>query len=194
MEKMAVKAERNKERGRKVTKMSREEAIVQFARSGYDLDTHPAHLVRRVHQRATQQFQQVMEGESLSPTQFAALVTILKHGAISQNHLGRLTSMDPSTISVVIKKLISGGLVLHVKSEADQRLTILTLSEEGQSLTLELLRKSMEVGKRLLAPLNAAEQATFIALLTRLCEDERADAGGEADEAVADSAAVDASI
>lgn len=56
---------------------------MRFARSGYDLDTHPAHMVRRVHQRATQHFQQVMDGDNISPTQFAALVTILKHGALS---------------------------------------------------------------------------------------------------------------
>lgn len=155
---------------------SRDEAIVQFARSGYDLDVHPAHLVRRVHQRATQQFQQVMEGENLSPTQFAALATILKHGAMSQNHLGRMTSMDPSTISVVIRKLLADGLVRRVKSETDQRLTIITLTEQGQVYTLDRLKRSLEVGKRLLAPLNAAEQSLLLSLLMRLCDDEPAEA------------------
>lgn len=163
-----------KPRGRKrsTANLSRDEAIVQFARSGYDLDVHPAHLVRRVHQRATQHFQQVMEGENLSPTQFAALGTILKHGAISQNHLGRMTSMDPSTISVVIRKLISDGLVRRVKSKTDQRLTILSLTAEGQSYTLDRLKRSIDVGSRLLAPLSRAEQAVLLSLLSRVCEDE----------------------
>lgn len=155
---MAVKSA--KKRRPDTAGLSREEATVRFARSGYDLDTHPAHMVRRVHQRATQHFQQVMEGDNISPTQFAALVTILKHGALSQNHLGRLTSMDPSTISVVVKKLISDGLVRREKSETDQRLIILTLSEAGQSYTLDRLGKSIEVGHRLLAPLSPAAQTT----------------------------------
>lgn len=161
--------------------LSREEATVQFARSGYNLDTHPAHMIRRVHQRATQQFQQVMEGDNVSPTQFAALATILKHGALSQNHLGRLTSMDPSTISVVVRKLISDDLVRRERSEADQRLTILTLSEAGQNYTLDRLKKSVEVGKRLLAPLSPAEQATLLSLLARLCEDDSGDASAVQD-------------
>ncbi|PZO80635.1 MAG: MarR family transcriptional regulator, partial [Mesorhizobium amorphae] len=82
-----------------------------FRETGYDLAAHPAHLVRRVHQRATLAFQQVMTGETLSPTQFAALATILKMGEVSQNHLGRLTAMDPSTISLVVRKLLKDGFV-----------------------------------------------------------------------------------
>lgn len=173
------KAEKSRGRNRGTANLSRDEAIVQFARSGYDLDVHPAHLVRRVHQKATQHFQQVMEGENLSPTQFAALATILKHGAMSQNHLGRMTSMDPSTISVVIRKLISDGLVRRVKSETDQRLTILSLTAEGQGYTLDRLKRSMEVGSRLLAPLSPSEQTLLLSLLQRLCEEEASEAAGQ---------------
>lgn len=152
--------------------LAREEAIVRFARSGYDLNVHPAHLVRRVHQRATQIFQQVMDGDNLSPTQFAALATILKHGAISQNHLGRLTSMDPSTISVVVRKLIKDGLVKRKQSTTDQRLAILMVTDKGQEFTLERLALSNEVGRRLLAPLDAREQTLFLSMLARVCADE----------------------
>ena len=176
---MAVK--NGKGRGRSMEGLSREEATVQFARSGYNLDEHPAHLIRRVHQRATQHFQQVMEGDNVSPTQFAALATILKNGAISQNHLGRLTSMDPSTISVVVRKLLSENLVERVKSETDQRL-----------YTLERLKKSTEVGKRLLAPLTATEQAQLMSLLMRLCYDDPAETAGGWDNAPARNGAVNA--
>ncbi|MBX3598861.1 MAG: MarR family transcriptional regulator [Rhizobiaceae bacterium] len=189
---MAVK--NGKGRSRNMDGLSREEAIVQFAHSGYNLDEHPAHLVRRVHQRATQHFQQVMEGDNISPTQFAALATILKNGAISQNHLGRLTSMDPSTISVVVRKLLSEGLVMRVKSESDQRLTILTLSERGQAYTLERLKKSVEVGKRLLAPLAPAEQGLLLSLLIRLCDDVPAENASSWDEAPARNGAVAATV
>ena len=161
--------------------MSRDEALVHFARSGYNLDAHPAHLVRRVHQRATQLFHQVMEGDSLSPTQFAALATILKHGAISQNHLGRLTSMDPSTISVVVRKLIKDGLVRRKRSTVDQRLTILTLTETGQDFTIARLDRSTEVGTRLLVPLDRAESAESMRLLRKLCADDGAGDESEGD-------------
>src|ERR1700736_2864572 len=90
--------------------LSREEAIAAYRASGYDLPTHPAHMIRRAHQRATFYFQQVMNGRDLTPTQQATLATLLKFGELSQNHLGRLTAMDPSTISIVVRKLLKNGL------------------------------------------------------------------------------------
>jgi DNA-binding MarR family transcriptional regulator len=152
--------------------LDRDAQEAAYRESGYELASHPAHLVRRVHQRATLCFQQVMAGESLSPTQFAALATILKVGEISQNHLGRLTAMDPSTISLVVRKLLKDKLVYRSSSDTDQRLTILRLTDAGVRYTVDRLRRSVEVGERLLAPLNKAEQAIFLDLLGRIADSE----------------------
>ena len=152
--------------------LSREEAMARYADIGYDLDVHPAHVVRRAHQRATLCFQQVMAGEDLSPTQFAALATVLRHGEVSQNHLGRMTAMDPSTISLVVRKLLKQGLIKRSPSQTDQRLAIIALTDEGMRYTIERLERSVEVGQRLLAPLSATEQATLLRLLQRISGDE----------------------
>ncbi len=154
--------------GQPVLDRAQQEAA--YRESGYDLPSHAAHLVRRVHQRATLCFQQVMAGESLSPTQFAALATILNVGEISQNHLGRLTAMDPSTISLVVRKLLKEKLVDRSSSDSDQRLTILRLTDKGVRYTIERLSRSVEVGERLLSPLNKAEQAIFLDLLGRIAD------------------------
>jgi DNA-binding MarR family transcriptional regulator len=148
--------------------------VAAFAASGYDLPSHPAHLVRRAHQRATLCFQQVMAGEALSPTQFAALATVLKHGEVSQNHLGRLTAMDPSSISLVVRKLIKDGLVSRSTSETDGRLAIIRLTEKGVRHTAERLERSVEVGRRFLEPLTAAEQEVLLGLLARIASQDLA--------------------
>ncbi len=109
-----------------------------------------------------------MTGEDLTPTQFAALATILRHGDVSQNHLGRLTAMDPSTISLVVRKLRKLGLVTRGASSTDQRMVIITLTNKGVDYTLDRLAKSKEVGDLLLAPLSAAEQAMLLELLRRI--------------------------
>lgn len=148
--------------------MRRDEAAVQLASTGFDLDQHPAHLIRRVHQRGTQLFQQQMEGDNLSPMQFAALAVILKYGAVSQNHLGRLTSMDPSTMSMVARTLVKNRLIERRRSTTDQRLMIISLTEEGAAYTLARIARSEEVGTQLLAPLNPNEQRIFLNMLERL--------------------------
>lgn len=153
------------------TPLSTAEATVIYARSGFDLDLHPATIIRRVHQRATACFQQILADDNLSPTQFAALATILKHGAVSQNHLGRLTSMDPSTISIVVRKLLKVGLIERTVSQTDLRLSIIVLTETGTRYTLERLKRSKEVGEVLLAALNPQEQATLLTLLQKLYDD-----------------------
>ncbi len=147
--------------------LSREEIRRRYDASGYDLATHPAHLMRRAHQRATLCFQDVM-GKNLTPTQMAALATIMKHGELSQNQLGRLTAMDPSTISIVVKKLLGHGLVQRSPSASDQRLSLIRLTDAGIRYTLPLLAQSVEVGRKVLAPLTADEQRTFMALLHRV--------------------------
>lgn len=150
------------------TRYTREQIDARIAAVGYDLDLHPAHIIRKVHQRATTCFQQVMAGEDLTPTQFAALATILRHGDVSQNHLGRLTAMDPSTISLVVRKLRKLGLVARGASTTDQRMVIITLTDKGVDYTLDRLTKSREVGDLLLASLSAAEQAMLLELLQRI--------------------------
>ncbi len=143
-----------------------------FASSGYELSVHPAHIIRKAHQRATMRFQEVLGEHDLTPTQMAALATVMKHGEVSQNQLGRLTAMDPSTISIVIRKLSKHGLVERSASPDDQRLSMIRLSDKGLAYTLPLLAKSVEVGRRVLAPLKPSERALFMEMLTRIADAE----------------------
>ena len=122
----------------------------RFTASGYDLSAHPAHVIRRAHQRATMCFQEVVSERNLTPTQMAALATIMKYGELSQNRLGRLTAMDPSTISIVVRKLLKLGLVVRSNAAHDQRLSMVRLTRKGVRYTLPLLTQSVEVGRRVL--------------------------------------------
>jgi MarR family transcriptional regulator, lower aerobic nicotinate degradation pathway regulator len=148
--------------------LSLKEVKRRFNASGYDLMVHPAHVIRRAHQRATMSFQEVVTEKHLTPTQMAALATIMKHGELSQNRLGRLTAMDPSTISIVVRKLLKLGLVVRSNAAHDQRLSIIRLTNKGVRYTLPLLAQSVEVGRRVLSPLTADEQRIFMELLHKV--------------------------
>lgn len=143
-----------------------------YESSGYDMGEHPAFLIRRAHQRATMVFQQVMDDRSLTPTQMAALAMLMKHGSLSQNQLGRLCAMDPSTISIVIKKLLKQKLVERSGSDDDQRMLIIRLTEKGVRYTLPRLTQSVEVGRRTLSPLTKRQAAVFVSLLRRIAGSE----------------------
>jgi DNA-binding MarR family transcriptional regulator len=150
------------------TPIPRDQALAAYEASGYDLATHPAHMIRRAHQRATFYFQQVMNGLDLTPTQQAVLATLLKHGELSQNYLGRLTAMDPSTISIVVQKLLKNGHIRRRGSKKDQRLAMIRLTDRGVRFAIARLADSMEVARCVLAPLSPPEQKTLMDLLHRI--------------------------
>jgi len=145
-----------------------DEAISPEAIEAYDPRNHPAQLVRRVHQRGAHLFTQAVLTANLSVTQFVALVTLLKMGPVSQSQLGRLTSMDPSTTTVVMRKLQKDGLIEKKRSTDDQRASVIELTEAGRACATDHVPVSLSAGEELLAPLTPIERTLFIELLRKV--------------------------
>jgi DNA-binding MarR family transcriptional regulator len=76
--------------------------------------------------------------------------------------------MDPSTISIVVRKLLKNGLIERRGSKKDQRLAIIRLTDRGARYAIDRLADSIEVARRVLAPLTPEEQETLISLLHRI--------------------------
>src|SRR5262249_24878381 len=104
----------------------------------------------------------------LTPTQYAALVKIGDVGETSQNHLGRLTAMDPATSQGVIRRLEAQGLIALRPDPADRRRTLLTLIPAGRELLDPAIRHGRAVTRATLAALDGAEQAQLLSLLKKL--------------------------
>lgn len=137
-------------------------------KSDYALEDQIGFHVRRAHQRATMIFNEVMGHFDITPTQFAALAKIDDEGTISQNHLGRLTAMDPSTILGVIGRLQRQGLVYLRSTPGDARLTMIELTLDGQKRVAEMKAAAAEVSKRILSPLKPADAKVLNELLSRI--------------------------
>ena len=150
--------------------LSADEIASRYRASGYDLASHPGHVIRRAHQRATACFQAIMAGHDLTPLQMAVLATLLREGTLSQNQLGRLTAMDPSTVSLVVRNLLKANLLERSGSASDQRLAILRLTDEGVRYTLSILPAGIAVSRAILAPLSEPEQKLFMDLLYRIAD------------------------
>ena len=146
------------------------ETIAETGGSGpdYDLGEQVGYLLRRAHQRATAMFQAEMAGEPVTPTQWAALVRLAEHGALSQNHLGRLTAMDPATIQGVVQRLARRGLVEQRRDPDDRRRAQLVPTAEGRALVERLTATAKRVSEATLEPLNARERVQLLDLLRRI--------------------------
>ncbi|MFN4163974.1 MAG: MarR family winged helix-turn-helix transcriptional regulator [Ferrovibrio sp.] len=135
---------------------------------GYVLEDQVGHLIRRAHQRHTALFIAMIGDAQVTPTQYAALVKLYEMGELSQNHLGRLTAMDPATIQGVIRRLTGRKLISHRPDKNDKRRRCLSLTSSGRELVERLLANGPKVSKATLDPLSPAEQQQFLALLKRI--------------------------
>lgn len=134
----------------------------------YRLEDQAGHLLRRAHQRHAALFQEIMGALDLTPTQFAALARIRELGETTQNHLGRLTAMDPATIQGVVQRLEARGLVERRPDPADRRVMVLSLTGTGDRIARDAIVRAREITRATLEPLAPAEREIFVALLRKL--------------------------
>jgi len=145
----------------------------QDAPDGYVLERQVGHLLRRAHQRHAALFQAMLaealgaEGV-LTPTQWAALVTLATLGEATQNALGRLVAMDPATTQGVVRRLVARGLVERRTDAADRRTVRLSVTEAGRATVTAALPTAAAISEATLAPLSAEERLTFLHLLQRM--------------------------
>ncbi|MDP6352069.1 MAG: MarR family winged helix-turn-helix transcriptional regulator [Alphaproteobacteria bacterium] len=134
----------------------------------YRLEDQVGHVLRRAHQRATAHFQAHIGDPRITPTQFAALVELADGGELSQNHLGRLTAMDPATVQGVTRRLIDRGLIATRPDPNDRRRNLLRLTSAGTALVERLIPNGFRVSDAILEPLSPADRALFLDLLKKL--------------------------
>ncbi|MBO6826043.1 MAG: MarR family transcriptional regulator [Sneathiella sp.] len=135
---------------------------------GYRVEEQIGFLLRKAHQRASAIFQGQFNEHQITPTQFSTLVKLRNRGEASQNHLGRLTAMDPATIQGVTRRLIERGFVQTKADQQDKRKMLLSLTAEGELLIDSLVQKGRTVTELTLAPLEAEERDQLVQLLRKI--------------------------
>jgi DNA-binding MarR family transcriptional regulator len=134
----------------------------------YVLEDQIGFILRRVHQRATEIFNAVMEGFDITPTQFAALAKLHDVGETSQNQLGRLIAMDPATMFGVASRLAKLGLVRQSVDPSDARRVILKLTDKGRVAVEGMKSRGVEVSRRTVESLTSDEAETLCRLLNKI--------------------------
>jgi DNA-binding MarR family transcriptional regulator len=134
----------------------------------YDLFTSPGHLVRRVQQIANAIFTEEVTDRELTPPQFALLVALHRSPGADQISLSREVGIDRSTVADVVGRLRARGLVSRSRDARDARRNTVRLTGQGTELVETLAPKVLNAQERLLAPLDGAERAELLRLLTKV--------------------------
>ncbi|WBL81697.1 MarR family transcriptional regulator [Bradyrhizobium xenonodulans] len=140
---------------------------VKPSKSSYVLDEQVGFILRQVWQRHSAIFSRDI-GTNITPTQWAALSKLAEAGPCSQNQLGRLTAMDVATIKGVIDRLTARGLTETSQDPEDGRRLLVSLTRAGQQLAEKVAPNALAITRETLAPLDAKERETLMALLNKL--------------------------
>ena len=152
-----------------VTALATEVSPAVAVLDSYVVEDQVGFLMRRANQRHTAIFQDEMAAAELTPTQFTALVKVVEHGRVTQNHLGRLTAVDPATIQGVARRLIDRELVTRTTDPLDRRTIVLAPTRAGLALASAAVVAARRITEATLQPLRPDERQTLLFLLRKIC-------------------------
>ena len=141
--------------------------VAKPPRPAYVLDEQIGFILRQVWQRHATIFAREV-GNNLMSAQWAALSKLTETGPCSQNQLGRLTAMDVATIKGVIDRLTARGLTETSADPEDGRRLLVSLTRAGQQMAEKVAPNALAVTRETMAPLDARERETLVALLSKL--------------------------
>lgn len=102
----------------------------------------------------------------LTYTQYIAMLALWERDGLSVKELGEQLYLDSGTLTPLLKKMESQGLVKRSRNARDERSVTITLSEQGKALR----ERAVSIPERLGAclPLTAEEAKTLYRLLYKV--------------------------
>ena len=102
----------------------------------------------------------------LTYTQYIAMLALWERDGLSVKELGEQLYLDSGTLTPLLKKMESQGLVRRSRNARDERSVTITLSEQGKALRERAVSIPERLGECL--PLTAEEAKTLFRLLYKV--------------------------
>lgn len=122
--------------------------------------------VYALHHAFGRQYQAAFAGTGFTYAKFLVLKALDESGSMSLSALATRLGLEPNTLSPLVKKMASVGVIQRIRSAEDERRIVLSNSAYGD----ELLQAAEETMNALMASLDvSAEEVTHaITLLSRI--------------------------
>ncbi len=70
----------------------------------------------------------------LTYTQYVVMMVLWEHEAVNVGQLGDILRLDAGTLTPLLKRLEKAGYVTRERSKEDERITIISITKEGEAL------------------------------------------------------------
>ncbi|RYF16413.1 MAG: MarR family transcriptional regulator [Comamonadaceae bacterium] len=132
------------------------------------LYARPGFLLRRAHQISAAVFEDACKELALTPAQFGVLTVLQAHPGLGQSSLARALGFDKVTVLRVLRGLEARGLVTRGPSAGSRRNVSVSLTEQGARVLQQAQKPAERAYKRLMGPLDRAQQEQLLHLLQLL--------------------------
>jgi DNA-binding MarR family transcriptional regulator len=152
---------------RKSINVDRPIQVITWAK-GVPIRRVPIALARRFVQICTAVAAETLNGEDLSPLQYAVIANLNDEPDVDQASIAARVGVDRNTASVLVEQLERRGLVERRINGADRRARLLRLTKQGDELH-ERIRPAMRANQRgILSALTPGEREKFLDQLVRI--------------------------
>ena len=115
------------------------------------LDNQLCFLVYRLHRGITDLYRPVLAELGLTYPQYLVMLALWETEPVSVSQLGERLSLDSGTLSPLLKRLETAGLVERVRSRTDERSVEVSLTRTGRALRRRAREVPTTVGRCLAA-------------------------------------------
>lgn len=99
-------------------------------------------------------YRPLLEQIGLTYTQYIAMMVMWEEEEITVKKLGRKLRLDSGTLTPVLKKLETAGYVIKKRSTKDERVVVVTITEQGKALK----RKAATIPEQMVCCLSSSRK------------------------------------
>ena len=138
-------------------------------RTKLDLGDFLPYLVNRAGMIIAEQFgTDTLAPHDLSIVMWRVMAVLASNGRQNQINLAELTSIDASTLSRIVTRLVRMGLLTRTRSTTSSREVVVMLSAKGNALVARLIPQAYEIETAAAAGLSTEELAIVKRCLRRI--------------------------
>ncbi|MHA6482262.1 MarR family winged helix-turn-helix transcriptional regulator [Paenibacillus sp. strain BS8-2] len=108
----------------------------------------------------TKLYRPLLQELGLTYTQYVTMLALWEQDNATVSELGNRLYLDSGTLTPLLKKLESAGLVTRTRDKNDERSVIVTLTSEGEALR----EKAIDIPTKLACRLDATPEESMILL------------------------------
>ncbi|WP_240635863.1 MarR family winged helix-turn-helix transcriptional regulator [Caldimonas tepidiphila] len=109
----------------------------------------------------------------LRPVEYTVLTLVMSNENVTQKQLSQALSVSAPNMTLLLDRLEERRLISRTRSEADRRMQIIALTEQGQELMRRAEEISVTMEKEILRHLTPAERAILFELLQKVAAHRR---------------------